>query len=151
MFLWLLHGGWLQRTAGWYRMCPLSFASHKKCQTQWPHQKLRSAAKMAVKAFERSPPKTAPWAILHTQAAFRWDFNSTWGVFVCPSSCVYVHLPTTNLYALSHTYNSHVNSCQEHCHYVSAESQMASASHTLERSTWGAGLTWRSSLGLALL
>lgn len=69
----------------------------------------RSALKMAVKAFEWFPARTAPWAILHTDSPTDpWrDFPPAGGVFPNLSGFIHMHLPPTYLYALSHTCNSH--------------------------------------------
>lgn len=88
--------------------------SWKMSDTMIP-SRMRSVTKMAVKAFERSPSRAAPWAISPHQSPWV-RLPPARVVCVCLSNCVYLKLQAAHLYAPSHTC-THTNTCQEQHHH----------------------------------
>lgn len=133
------------KTAGWYFV---TCTSWKMSDTMTP-SRMRSLTKMAVKAFERSLGRTAPWAISPHEDSWVILHPSMKCICVSSQLCLRVSARCSSACSITHTH-THTNACREYHIHPHCESQMASGSHALRRRTISEGLTWRSSLGPAL-
>lgn len=126
--------------------------SWKMSDTMTP-SRMRRRTQMAVKAFERSPSRTALWAICPHKSPWVRLHSSTRYICVPIQLCLCVSARHSSVCSVTqmhiHTHETHAKNTSICCE--STESQMASRNHALRRSTRGEGLTWKSSLGPALL